>query len=160
MQATLHGGPYDGIVLDHHDINLYTRFVPVGIHKFVLMPPLNDWDAVRNGDKEKDGQFEETCPIYELVRTAQGMDGRFDVDGRIFSEATRTYGEGLQLVPRAEFTGQYFKCYRGDLENSSLPGRHFVVTDEKDRQWSCFPVSKEEGESVPLGEMLSRLAVR
>ena len=55
MQAMLHGGPYDGIVLDHNDINLYTRFLPVGIRKFVLMPPLKDWDAVRRGDKEKDG---------------------------------------------------------------------------------------------------------
>lgn len=29
MHATFHDGPYDGIILDHHDINLYARFLPV-----------------------------------------------------------------------------------------------------------------------------------
>jgi hypothetical protein len=34
MEAMFHGGPYDGIVLDHNDIKLYTQFLPVGIRKF------------------------------------------------------------------------------------------------------------------------------
>jgi hypothetical protein len=157
MQAMLHGGPYDGITLDHNDINLYTRFLPVGIRKFVLMPPLKDWDAVRRGDKDKDGQFDDACPIYELVRTTQGIEGRYDADGSIFAEASREYGEGRQAVPQVEFTGQYFKCYRGDLQDVALPKEHFVVTDEKDREWHCFAVSKEEGETGGFAEMFSRL---
>lgn len=157
MQATFHGGPYDGIVLDHNDINLYTRFLPVGIRKFVLMPPLEEWDAVRRGEKGKDGQFEAACPMYELVRTTQGIEGRFDADGSIFAQASREYSEGRQVVPHVEFTGQYFKCYRGDLEDVSLPVEHFVVRDEKDREWVCFPVSKAEGESGGFAEMMSRL---
>lgn len=156
MQAKLHGGPYDGIVLDHNDINLYTRFLPVGIRKFVLMPPLKEWDAVRRGEKEKDGQFEEACAMYELVRTTQGMEGRFDADGTNFSEASSEYSEGRQFVPQVDFTGWYFKCYRGDLEDVPLPAERFVVTDEKDREWVCFPVSKEEGETGGFGAMLSR----
>ena len=31
MKASLFGGPYDGTALDHNDINLYTRFSPVGM---------------------------------------------------------------------------------------------------------------------------------
>jgi hypothetical protein len=157
MQATFHGGPYDGVVLDHNDINLYTRFLPVGIRKFVLMPPLKDWEAVRRGEKDKDSQFEDACPVYELVRTTHGMEGRFDADGSIFAEASREYSEGRQPVPQVEFTGQYFKCYRGDLQDVPLPEERFLVTDEKDREWVCFPVSKEEGETGGFAEMLSRL---
>ena len=157
MQSMLHGGPYDGIVLDHHDINLYTQFMPIGIRKFVLMPPLNEWDAVRRGDKEKSGPFDGACPMYELIRTLQGVEGRFDADGSIFAAALQEYQEGRQVVPQVEFTGQYFKCYRGDLEGVSMPENKFVVKDEKDREWVCFPVSKEEGETGGFGEMLSRL---
>lgn len=157
MRARFHGGPYDGIDFDHHDINLYTRLMPVGIRTFVLMPPLNEWDAVRRGEKEKDGQFEDASPIYELVRTTHGIEGHFDADGSIFGAASKEYSEGHQAVPQVEFTGQYFKCYRGNLDDVSLPLQHFVVMDEKGREWFCFPVSKEEGESGGFGEMLSRL---
>jgi hypothetical protein len=44
MKATFSGGPYDGVVLDHNDITLYTRFTPIGIRKFVFL-----WPQERNG---------------------------------------------------------------------------------------------------------------
>jgi hypothetical protein len=156
MQARFHGGPYDGIVLDHIDINLYTCFVPVGIRKFILMPPPNEWDAVRRGEKEKDGQFEDACPIYELLRTSQGMKGHFDVDGSVFAEASKEFSEGRQVVPNIEFTGQYFKCYRCEIGDVALPAERFEVTDEKEREWVCCPIPREEGESGGFAEMLSR----
>lgn len=157
MHATLHGGPYDGLLVDHNDINLYTRFLPVGIRKFILMPPRKEWDAVRRGDVEKDGPFDGSCPLYELVRTHVGMEGRYDADGSVFAEASREYSEGRQPVPHVEFTGQYFKCYRGDMRDVLLPANHFTVTDEKDRKWVCVPVSKEEGESGGFGQLLSMM---
>jgi hypothetical protein len=121
------------------------------------MPPLKEWDAVRRGDKEKFGQVEDVCPMYELVRTTQGIEGRYDADGSIFAEALKEKKEGRQPVPQVIITGQYFKCYRGDLQEVSVPDDHFVVTDEKDREWICFPVSKEEGETGGFAEIFSRL---
>lgn len=157
MNAILHGGPYDGTALDHNDINLYTRFVPVGIRKFVLMPPVESWEAVRRGDVDKDGPFDGQCPIYELIRTPSEMEGRYDADGSTFSAAMQEHSEGRQPVPMVEFTGQYFKCYRGDLRDVSPPDDQFNVTDEKDREWVCMAVSRNEGESGGFGEMLSNL---
>jgi len=157
MKAILHGGPYDGIILDHHDINLYTQFMPIGIRQFVAMPPPKDWDAVRRGDKDKGGPFDEACLGYELIRTPFGVEGRFDSDGSILADALQEFREGKQVVPNADFTGQYFKCYRGDLHDVALPDDHFVVTDEKGREWHCFAVSKEEGETGGFAEMVSRL---
>ena len=45
-------------------------------------------------------------------------------------------------MPQVAFTGQYFKCYRGDLEGVSLPENKFVVTDDKEREWVCFHIAK------------------
>lgn len=155
MKAILLSGAYDGIVLDHNDINLYTQFVPVGIRKFVLMPARKDWDAVRRGDLDKNGPFDGDCPIYELIQTQNGMEGQHDADGSIFAAATKEHSEGRQPVPQVEFTGQYFKCYRGDHRDVSFSDDHFTVTDEKDREWVCVTVSREEGESGGFAEMLS-----
>jgi hypothetical protein len=157
MRARFIGGPYDGIDLDHNDINLYTQFLPIGIRQFVVMPPKSDWDAVRRGELGKEGPFVGDCTTYELVRTSQGIEGRYDADGSIFAEALREFNEGRQSVPHIEFTGQYFKCYRGDLRDVSLPESHFTVADEKGRKWECMSVSKEEGERGGFGEMLSMM---
>src|ERR1700722_19533543 len=97
MKATLRGGPYDGIVLDHNDVNLYTIFHAVGFRKFIFMPPLADWDAVRHGDKGKFGPFDSPCFTYELVHIGHAiLEGRYDSDGTILGEATREYQEGRQ----------------------------------------------------------------
>jgi hypothetical protein len=155
MKATFFDGPYDRIVLDHNDINLYTQFLSVGVRKFVFMPPRGQWDAVRRGELEKDGPFNGDCFVYELVPTPNGIEGRYDADGKVFADASQEYREGRQVVPKIEFTGQYFKCYRGDLRDISLPNNHFTVIDDKNRQWACVPVSREEGESGSLAEPLS-----
>jgi len=154
MEALLNDGPYDGTDLDHNDVNLYTQFVPIGGRKFLIMPPRDKWDAVRHGDLPKGGPFDGVCPIYELVRTTAGMMGMYDPDGSIFTAASR------QPIPSARtypFAGQYFKCYRGDLRDVSISENHFNVTDEKDREWVCIPVSREEGETGGLGEALLHL---
>jgi hypothetical protein len=157
MQAVLHGGPYDGICLDHNDVTLYTRFHPVGMRKFILMPPIAVWEEVRRGDRDKNGPFEGECALYELVRTPEGMAGRYDSDGGTLALALKESREGRQPVPQVEFKGQCFKCYRGDMRDVELPPNNFPVVDEKERQWTCVVVSKEEGESGGFGEMLSYL---
>lgn len=154
-KATFYGGPYDGIMLDHNDMNLYTRHWAIGVRTFLAMPPRTKWDDVRRGDLDKDGPFDEDCPIYELLHTPHGIECRYD-DGGSFDEACREYGEERQVGPQVKFTGQYFKCYRDDSGVISIPDRHFAVIDEKDRQWVCVPVSKTEGEGG-VAEMLSRM---
>ena len=143
MQATLTGGPYDGTILDHNDIHLYARIYPAGNRKFILLPPRKDWDAVRRDQVDKDGPFDGQQAVYELVKTQRGFEGQHDTDGSTFAEALR---EGRQPVPQVEFTGQWFKCYRGDLSGVAIPAGDFSVTDEKDREWTCVAVSREEGE--------------
>jgi hypothetical protein len=158
MNAMLHGGPFDGTVLDHNDVNLYTLFHPVGIRKFIIMPPLADWDAVRRGEIDKTGPFTGQRSTYELIHTEDGVEGHFDPDGATMAEAMKEYSEGHQVVPDIPFTGQYYKCYRGDTKD--LPQRtaeHFVVLDEKDREWLCIAVSKEEGESESFAEILAKM---
>ena len=157
MQVTLNGGPYDGIVLDHNDIRLYARIQPVGPRNFILLPPRKDWDAVRREEVDKNGPFDGQRAIYEYVKTQHGFKGQHDTDGSTFAEALREYSDGRQPVPQAEFTGQFFKCYRGDLSDVELPAGDFTVTDGKDRQWTCVAVSREEGESSGFEGMASRL---
>lgn len=154
MKAILQGGPYDGTALDDNDVNLYTRFIPVGIRQFIMMPPIESWEAVRRGDVDKAGPFDGDSPIYELIRTRNGMEGRYDSVGSTFAAALQQQKAGRQPIPEVEFTGQYFKCYRGDLRDITLPRDYFMITDEKDRKWSCVAVSQAEGESGDLGEML------
>ncbi len=154
MDAILFDGPYDGTELDHNDVNLYTQFTPVGSRKFLIMPPRDKWDAVRRGEIPKGGPFDGICPIYELVRTTAGMEGVYDRDGSIFTAALR---QPIPAAPSFPFTGQYFKCYRGDLRDVSIPDNHFNATDEKEREWVCVPVSRQEGETGGLGEALSHL---
>jgi len=154
MKAILNDGPYDGTELDHNDINLYTTFWPVGVRQFIIMPPPSDWDAVRQDQKDKSGPFEGSRPIYELIRTGGTIEGRFDCDGNVFSSAIQEHQEGRQKVPVIEFSGQYFGCWLGKLR--SFPDDYFMVTDEKDREWLCIWLSKEEGEAGGPRIALSR----
>ncbi len=158
MKAILDGGPYDGVELDHNDINLYTGFNPIGSRQFLTMPPLKHWDAVRRGEKDKGGPFDDSCPVYELVDTDQGVRGRYDASAKIFVDAIREYQEGRQPIPEVEFTGHYFECYRGDMRDVRLPENYFTVTDEKDRRWVCVPVSREYVDSgVGFKAMMSMM---
>lgn len=144
MIARLKGGPYDGIELDHNDINLYTAFTPIGRRQFLLMPPFDKWNAVRRGEIEKDADFGMRL-VYELVRTPPVSVATFDPDGKVFADAVRDQAEGRgpAFVP-PPFTGVYYQCVRGDWALTQA-GR-FSVTDEKGRKWACLQVSKEEGE--------------
>lgn len=157
MNAVLYGGPYDGTAVDQNDINLYTKYVPVGIRKFVVMPPIDDWDAVRRGDLNRNGPFEGQSSIYELIRTPDGIEGRHDLGGHVFDAAMREQTQGQQPTAKVEFTGQYFKCYRGDLRDVSFRDDCFGVRDEKGREWECIALSREEAESEDIAEMLPHL---
>jgi hypothetical protein len=95
--------------------------------------------------------------VYEIVHTPGGVEGQFDADGSVFAAAMKEYREGRQPVPQVEFSGQYYKCYRGDPQDIPRLDGCFNVTDEKDRDWVCVAVSKEQGEEVGFAEMLSRL---
>jgi hypothetical protein len=158
MSAILRGGPYDGTSLNHNDINLYTRLISVGVREFISLPPPDQWDAVRLGEIEKTGPFKGNCHLYELVRTPEGVVGRYDLDGDILSQAMKEDHEGRQAVPTFPPTGRYYRCYRGDP--ADLPqrtDRHFDVTDEKSRIWLCVAVTWEEGLSGGFTEGIARL---
>jgi len=129
MFAKFKGGPYDGIELDHNDINLYTAFTLIGIRKFLLMPPFDKWDAVRRGEIDKNADFGKRL-VYELVRTPLVSVATFDPDGNVFANAVRDQAEGRgpAFIPRP-FTGAYYECVRGDWALTQA-GR-FSVTDEK-----------------------------
>ena len=155
MNAILIGGLYDGITLDHNDVKLYARFCPVGVRKFIALPPRPNWGPVRRGDLGKDGPFTDERSVYELVRIPVGTEGQYDADGSILATATEELAEDREVVPEVEFTGQYFKCYRGDLRDVSLPANHFAVTDERNRDWVRIAVSGEAGDGDGFAEMVS-----
>jgi len=154
MIARFVGGPYDGVELDHNDINLYCRFTPIGLRKFVLMPPLADWKAVKKGDKTKEDQFDMLLS-YDLVRTATGMTAYFDDKAERLSQASAEQRQGTQVVPHVPFTGAYYKCMRGDVDYLALEKvGFFPVTDQKGREWVCHAVSRDEAENPNILEQM------
>lgn len=148
MIAKFNCGPYDGIELDHNDMRLYAGFQPVGTRKFVIMPPFDQWDAVRRGEVEKD-DVKGMRLVYELVRTPTGAVATFDSDGSVFVKALNDEreGRGPAFVPRP-FTGAYYQCVRGEW--ALPPAGRVSVTDEKGRKWACLKISNKEGERPDL----------
>jgi hypothetical protein len=144
VKAKVIGGPYDGTELDANDVNLYTKFWPVGHRKFILMPPFDKWDEVRQGtvDKNADLGMRE---VYELVRTQDGMSAVHDPSGAVFHAALVDEREGRGPQPVAEpFTGSYYQCIRGKWA-LSRPG-YFAIRDDKDREWACCEIPRHEAE--------------
>lgn len=70
MIAPFMGGPFDGLELDHNQINAHCEMVPIpteaGVRLFVLMPPLSDWDRLVAGVVSKEGVTGKFHP-YERV---------------------------------------------------------------------------------------------
>lgn len=154
MIARFVGGPYDGVELDHNDINLYCQVSPIGLRKFVLMPPLADWEAVKKGDKTKDDQFDMHLS-YELVRTSTGMTANFDDKAERFLQALEEQRQGTQAAPDVPFTGACYKCMRGDVDYLALEQvGFFPITDQKGREWVCHAVSRDEGENANISEQM------
>ena len=157
MIAICIGGPYDGVKLDHNDINLYTHFHLVGIRKFIFMPARSEWDSVRRGEKDKNEAFDGNGSIYELVRTTAGVELRYDDDGSVLRSATQEFQDGRQPIPVDLTKWEFYRCFRGE-QVSPFPETAFSVTDEKDRQWKCIAVTKEAHEQLG-GPMFTRQMV-
>jgi hypothetical protein len=92
-----------------------------------------------------------------LADSIKGLEGRLGAEEAIVGEASNEDSPARQSMPQTKFNGQYFKCYWGDLQNVSLPKDHLSVTDEKDREWHCFPIPKEEVETEGFAELFSML---
>jgi hypothetical protein len=83
MQVVLFGGPYDGTTLYHNDINLYAhKWESFGVQKFLLLPPFQDWKAVRDGDLPKGGPYSGNLVVYEAYEVAGRFEGKLDVDAK------------------------------------------------------------------------------
>ena len=153
MLAKFIGGPYDGIALDHNDINLYCTFSRIGGCTFIEMPPFENWEAVRRGDVDKNTPFPKVCLFYQLVRNETGMEARFDENAEALLTAMREQEQaGSRAVPPSvEFRGTYYRCLRGDVDNLGVTAPDsFSVRDEKGRNWVCHPVAKEGAASPSL----------
>jgi hypothetical protein len=141
MLAICKGGPYDGTRLDHNDIKLYCEFIPVGMRKFIILPAVEHWDAYRASAIEKREAFNETSPMYELIRYPDRIEAVFDQQGVAFGQAQRDEAEGHGPQPvEPPFTGAYYQCFRGDWVQG--PGWSTVV-DEKGRTWSCRQIGHD-----------------
>jgi hypothetical protein len=92
-----------------------------------------------------------------LADPIKGLEGRHGGEEGIVAEGSNEDSAGRQPMPQTKSNGQYFKCYWGDLQNVSLPKDHLVVPDEKDREWYCFPIPKEEVETEGFAELFSML---
>lgn len=148
---TFVGGPYDGLKIDHNDVNLYADVTPMPPHAFVTLPPFAYWDAVKRGEIGKNGPFGELTDekpfgesklIYERVMAANGFQFHFDADGKRYDEAM--YGGGNAPPPQIDDTGRFFKCCR---HMPNLGDGYSTVTDEKDRVWKCKEITKLEFDS-------------
>lgn len=155
MKALFERGPYDGVELDHNDINLYTTFYPIGHRQFVLMPPLDQWDAIRRGDKSKHDQFEKLFP-YELIRSPESIRAVFDdnggLDRALIDERDGRATPQIPTVP----TGKYYLCIQGTWCRAAAD--QFTVTDEKGRIWTCQEISRVEAERADVFHNVSELA--
>ncbi len=157
MLAKCKGGPYDGTELDHNDINLYAKIMPVGVRNFVALPAFQNWDAVRRSEIDADKAFDKSSPFYELIRTPDGMDAVYDHGCERFGAANRDEREGRGPKPVEQpFTGSYYQCIRGEWAVGT-DGR-FAVTDEKGRTWACKPITRDEGERSDIFADLPELS--
>lgn len=98
MKAEFFGGPYDGKVLDHNEVNQFTEFARCrldgGIVHFVLMPPLELWDQIRRGEMPKNSTGDGGKPYpYELCREPSGPKFRDAVQNGRFEEAMKNGSE-------------------------------------------------------------------
>ncbi len=142
MLAKFKGGPYDGTELDHNDIRLYTKFMPVAGRQFVVMPANKNWDAIRRGEIEPENAFDESSPFYELIRTPIGMEAIYDHGCEQFGAAHQDESEGRVPAPvEPPFFGAYYQCFRGEWA-FSIDGFSAVV-DEKGRTWACREIGHE-----------------
>lgn len=156
MRAKCQGGPYDGLELDHNDINLYLSLRPCGRRTFLFFPPPDQWEAVKHGELSRDGPFNGDCPVYELVRLGDGNAVCiFDPDGSRLWEA----GEQLARTPaepvRVPDGYQIVNCWLGKFQGMTLPEPLVVIVDEKDRTWACC---SEEHFSKETEQLLKKVA--
>jgi hypothetical protein len=74
------GGAYDGLELDHEQINAYCEIWSQPVEgderrKFVLVPPPDKWDDLVAGRIGKDKKAEwGTTWMYEMKRTQSGVE--------------------------------------------------------------------------------------
>jgi hypothetical protein len=89
MAAIFVGGPYDGMALDHRQINAFAMVVPVfrgpQSRQFLMMPPRGEWDRLVRGEIAKDQAVGDRY-IYERVFVPGGDEYR-EVSGNVFNEA-------------------------------------------------------------------------
>ena len=152
MLARFIGGPHDGLELDRAEIagccTLQGFHSPSGLLVFALMPPTReDWQRIASGEAGKDeitGQF---VPYYQ-VRTPSGVEFHFDEGGRRLAEVA---AHPCSADEPPEPTGIYYKCLHGDNENLGLTEPFsFVVQDTNGKDWICYPVSREDVETLSL----------
>ena len=152
MLARFIGGPHDGLELDRAEIagccTLQGFHSPSGLLVFALMPPTrDDWQRIASGEAGKDeitGQF---VPYYQ-VRTPSGVEFHFDEGGRRLAEVV---AHPCSPDEPPEPKGIYYKCLRGDSENLGLTEPYsFVVQDANGENWICYPVSREDVETLSL----------
>jgi hypothetical protein len=148
MNAVVVGGPYDGITVDHNDINLYCSVHGIGFRNFIFFPPRDQWEAVKREEVSK-GELRSLL-AYELVRLPTGIELHFDGEGQRMNEARSQEANGIH-PPIPQFSGMYFQCVPDTEANleamiSVNPTR---TVDDKGRPWLCIPLSQEAGETSP-----------
>ena len=151
MLARFIGGPHDGLEIDHETINrcctIQSFSTPTGVLTFVLIPPPQDWDRVVRSQTGKDDIKGRRLPYFQ-IRTKSGVEFHFDEGGKRLGEVT---ANPLPEEDEPESMGIYYKCLRGDSENLGLTEPHsFVVQDARERNWICYPVSREDVEKLNL----------
>lgn len=149
MKAEFRGGPYDGITLDHNDLNLYGEIAHFGYRSFVLLPPRDQWDAIKRGELESPPPPEYP---YERIRTQGGVYFQYAGDGA-FEDAFTNQDQippGYSVVKSDD---TYFRCMRGDASYVVLErAGHFPMEDEKGRTWVCHEVSAEVAQNSRVFE--------
>ncbi len=76
-KAKFFGGQYDGLQLDHHEINAHCKLASIptnrGLIQFLLMPPLNEWEGIVSGSRSRKSDDGHLYP-YERVMTESGVE--------------------------------------------------------------------------------------
>lgn len=136
MLATLIGGPYDGEVIDHNDLNLYCEPQFMNHRTFIFLPDPEHWLPLKRDEIDKTQIDRSHC--YEMFRENDVVRFEFDHECERFEQAIRLEREGNPNVAPIPYTGKNYFCVR-DRCNSDIAGVQggFVVVDEKDRRWVC-----------------------
>jgi hypothetical protein len=76
-KAKFFGGQYDGLQLDHNEINAHCKFTSIptskGLMQFLLMPPLTEWEGIVSRSPSRKSDAGNVYP-YERVMTESGVE--------------------------------------------------------------------------------------